>query len=72
MHWEKCRNKDLWFNEECIQKRRELKEPIRKLKEKDDDDDDDESSSEYWESRKIYGRTVREQDVALAGGSRVH
>jgi hypothetical protein len=58
----------LFFDEEHMEKKRGMKEAFRTLKEKDDD----ESRSEYWESRKIYGRTVREQDMSLAGGSRVY
>jgi hypothetical protein len=49
------RNKDLWFNEECIEKKREVKEALRKFKE---EDDDDESRIQYWESREAYERTV--------------
>jgi hypothetical protein len=57
--------KDLWFDKECMEKNRDIKEPLRKLKEKDDDD---ESRIQYWESR-----TVREQEVYFAvEGSRVY
>jgi hypothetical protein len=56
------RKKDLWFDGECMEKKREIKEPLRKLKEKDDD-----------ESRMEHERTIREQEVYLAGeGSRVY
>jgi hypothetical protein len=64
----KYRKNNLWFDEECMEKKMEMKEALRKIKEKDDD----ESILEYWESRKAYERTVREQEVYSAGkGSRV-
>jgi hypothetical protein len=52
----KYKKKDLWFDEECMEKNREIKQPLRKLKEKDDDE----------------SRTVTEQEVYFTGeGSRV-
>jgi hypothetical protein len=50
----KYRKKDLWFNEECTEKKTEMKQAFRKFKEKDDN----ESRIQYWESRKAYERTV--------------
>jgi hypothetical protein len=52
--WKNYRNKDLWFNEECMEKKREMKEALRKFKEKDDDI----SRSQYWESRTANERTA--------------
>jgi ribosomal protein S21 len=51
MQWEKIY---LWFNEECMEKKTEMKQALRKFKEKDDN----ESRIQYWESRKAYERTV--------------
>jgi hypothetical protein len=32
--WRKYKNKDLWFSEECTEKKTEMKEALRKFKEK--------------------------------------
>jgi hypothetical protein len=50
----KYRKEKHWFDEECMEKKREMKEALRKFKEKDDD----KSRIEYWENRKAYERTV--------------
>jgi hypothetical protein len=49
----KYRMKDLLFNEDCMEKKTDMKEALWKFKEKDD-----ESRIHYWKSRKAYERTV--------------
>jgi hypothetical protein len=46
---------DLWFDEECMEKKKEMKEALRKFKEKDYD----ESRIQYWESRTEHERMVQ-------------
>jgi hypothetical protein len=53
--------KEHWFDEECMAKKRESKEALRKFKEKDNE----ESRTEYWKSRKAYGRAVENKRCIL-------
>jgi hypothetical protein len=51
----KYRKKNLWFDEECMEKNTEMKEALRKFKEKDYN----ESRIQYWESRTEHERIVQ-------------
>jgi hypothetical protein len=53
----KYRKKDLCFIEKCKERKREMKEALRKFKEKDDN----KSRVRYWERRKAYERTAEKK-----------
>jgi hypothetical protein len=53
----RVRVKEHWFDEECGEKRKQMRVALRKFRDKDDDI----SRSEYWAKRKEYERLVGEK-----------